>query len=198
MLFDTLAAAASSIWDPSPSVDVTAVDATDMAGRQSALMERGEVTGFTSLDSMIDLALERAGDLPLGRLDVHDHGAQGNQGFGNEVLSLEKLEDPAVRESLARLAEAFGPEGALELHGCHVGGGERGDEYLRTLARDLDVPVSAGVPFQNSLPGFEGSVKTCFPPELKDDGYLYQTCETEERPRMDQALEEIYGWDLWY
>ena len=102
-----------------------------------------------------------------------------------------------MRESLARLAEAFGAGGALELHGCHVGSGERGDALLRGLARELGVPVSGGLPFQNGLPGFEGSVKTCYPPVLKDDGYVYQTCETIEHPVVDAAMESVYGMDFW-
>ena len=153
-MFDFLGEGASSLWGRSAlsslwsgpaadaSGDVSAIDNSDMMGRQAALFTAAEVTGFQSFAEMVDMALVEAGDHPLGTLSVIDHATEGLQEVGNQRILPETLEDPEVREALRRLSERFGPDGALDLHGCHVGAGERGDELLRTL-RAISTSLSA-------------------------------------------------------
>jgi hypothetical protein len=37
-------------------------------------------------------------------------------------------------------------------------------------------------------------VKTCYPPRLEDDGYLYQMCETTEHHAVDETLSRSTEW----
>lgn len=74
---------------------------------------------------------------------------------------------PHVQQTLARLRPLFVKCGSVELHGCRVGAGRVGGNFLATLARILGVPVSAGVESQQfgATTGqrFEGPVRTAFP-----------------------------------
>ncbi|MFN0247979.1 MAG: DUF4347 domain-containing protein [Kofleriaceae bacterium] len=164
-------------------VDIDMIDDSDKVGRVGVSMADNPVTGFRNLDEMIARATEAAGGSPIGQLSIMDHSSPGSQGVGNEKLTLELLQDAEVREKLAALGAQFGPDGSIELHGCRVGGDERGDEFLRQMAEVTGQRVTGGNDYQTSaMSGLEGNTKTCYPPAIDEDGNLVQTCTVDSGP----------------
>ncbi|MFD2726306.1 peptidoglycan-binding protein [Hyunsoonleella rubra] len=58
-------------------------------------------------------------------------------------LSSSALLLPDVRSALAPLRNMFSPYGVIELHGCQVGRGQRGEQFLQDLSNFLGVPAVA-------------------------------------------------------
>jgi hypothetical protein len=86
-------------------------------------------------------------------LRFHGHGAPGTAGisFGQGGIGFgERADiDPAnlaiMLPILGRLRSIFGPYGCVQFMHCSTGRGPNGRNVLSSIARVLDVPVSAGV-----------------------------------------------------
>lgn len=86
--------------------------------------------------------------------------------FGDQYGSLHKLWGAVIPQS--GLQNTFGPYGSVELHGCHVGKGMKGHEFVQALAGGLGVPVTAASGFgvkgyQTSTFRFDGPTFTALP-----------------------------------
>ncbi len=66
---------------------------------------------------------------------------------------------------LQSIRGVFGPYGSVELRGCHVAQGATGHRFLKELAHQLGVPVSAGLGKQHAekVFGFTGPTFTAVP-----------------------------------
>jgi hypothetical protein len=171
------------IGELASQVDLEMIDDSDKVGRMGVRMADNPVTGFRNLDEMIARATEAADGSPIGELSLMDHASPGSQSIGDEKLTLESLQNPVIRAKLEQLGAQFGPGGSIELHGCRIGGDERGDEYLRQMSQITGQPVSGGNDYQTSaFPGLEGNVKTCYPPAIDENGDLVQTCTVDSGP----------------
>ncbi|MFN0252273.1 MAG: DUF4347 domain-containing protein [Kofleriaceae bacterium] len=178
------------------SVDITAYESDDRLGEDfDEVYADNGVTGFDSLQEMADLVAAKANGAPLGRLEVVDHAGPGIQEVGDQDLTLASLEDEAVLATLAQLRDQFGPDGALDLKGCRVGGDAEGDALLRALANQVDVPVSGSSEYQTPfLPGLDGPVKTCHPSEFDEETQKWwQTCTTTSGA-VDKGYQKIQEW----
>jgi putative peptidoglycan binding protein len=93
--------------------------------------------------------------------EVHGTKKKWHQIHGDPLSSLH-----IVNATLARqlgLGVIFGDYGCMELHGCQVALGPRGHQFIRTLARQIGIPVSAGLRYQVSTFRFDGPTFTAFP-----------------------------------
>lgn len=193
-----------SAWGESDDVESMNITAIETEGRRGEdldeLAAEHYVTEFRSIQEMADAVSTEADGAPLGRLEIVDHARPGVQEVGDQDLTLESLDDEDVAAALSQLRGQFGPDGALDLKGCRVGGDEEGDALLRALARQLDVPVSGSSEYQTPfLPGLDGPVKTCYPPEFDEETQqTWQTCTTTTNPIADtyDQLQEWIGGDL--
>ena len=80
--------------------------------------------------------------------------------YPHETTSLNNSNAAAIPSSLGGI---FGPWGSLELHGCHVAQGVKGQEFVQKLADILGVPVTAGTGTQRSGLRFLGTTFTAVP-----------------------------------
>lgn len=170
------------------TMDLDMVDDSDKVGAAAMFKEENPVAGFRGISSMVEAANQALQGMQLGTLSIQDHGSPGSQQVGDDRLTSERLRDPAVRDELAKLP--FGAYGSVELGGCRVGGDEAGDQFLRDIARETGVPATGSNAYQSPLfDGYEGAIKTCYPPELDEEtGETTQTCEVESH-LTDRAWE---------
>lgn len=86
-------------------------------------------------------------------LRFHGHGAPGTAGFSfgrggagfGERADIDPANLATMLPILARLRPIFGPYGCIQFMHCSTGRGPHGRTVLSSIARVLDVPVSAGV-----------------------------------------------------
>jgi len=114
-----------------------------------------------------------AGSVSL--LRFHGHGSPGHMGVtaGEHAAGSTTFLGEAYQQQIAaftRLYAGLGrimrPDGSVELHGCNVGAGSRGDALLAGLSDACGVPVSAGYRSQSGgrrANRFEGPVRTICP-----------------------------------
>ncbi len=69
--------------------------------------------------------------------------AQAGLARSRSNISNRSLDLPEVDQAMRQLKPYFAECGSLELHGCQVGGGSQGRQFVRRLANLLGVPVSA-------------------------------------------------------
>jgi hypothetical protein len=70
-----------------------------------------------------------------------------------------------VKNYIARLKPIFSPYGSIEFHGCHVGRGKEGKDFLQDVSDLLGVPVSASTATQKTGHNkrFRGPIVSAFP-----------------------------------
>jgi hypothetical protein len=90
----------------------------------------------------------------------HGHGSPGLQSISHGTRKLAGTMDynqertvlnahtlRALSGAIAQLGRAMCPFGFVELHGCRVAKGSKGQDLLKSLAQLWRVPVTAGVPY---------------------------------------------------
>lgn len=123
--------------------------------------------------TMIQQIISRAGcHRRMVLLRIYGHGAPGSQNVSagkaaldEHVTSLDPQTFKWTTPLLMQLAPFFAPWGSMELHGCHVG--QKGHLLLGTIARSVQVPVTAGLHSQYAGGRgqwvFNGPTATAFP-----------------------------------
>jgi hypothetical protein len=110
-------------------------------------------------------------------LRFHGHGSQGSAGIsrGHADLDPNRIHRAGIelanieifRPILARLRGAFSPYGCVQFMHCETGGGPNGRALVQAMAREIGVPVSAGVNTQfgggSRTFRFEGPTFTALP-----------------------------------
>jgi RHS repeat-associated protein len=106
------------------------------------------VSGRTAADA-ISSVVQLAGDTPIQRLLLEDHGYEGTQTFMGELVFDVARSGKATFEPLLKLAGKFTPDGVLVLGGCNVLSGDdamrrRTIDGMKQLSSALNVEVRAG------------------------------------------------------
>ncbi len=100
----------------------------------------------------------------ISKLRVVGHGSPGRQGMGDsasttnprQLIALDHSGHLLNRAVLIQLRGHFEPTAVVELHGCEVGAGQRGQALRQALEGLWGVRVRAGTVIQDSgTPGFE-------------------------------------------
>jgi hypothetical protein len=145
----------------------------------------------------------------ISTLDIFDHGAQGVQKLGNEVLfAASSPPDPAALKSGAEIARRLSlfltPDARVRLLGCKTALGATGQTLLLSLQREIGAAVvvfgtNALADAAEETPGF-----TMDPGEfgargfkaLKEDEWLFSSTEARDRQAPDQEArgKENEGW----
>jgi hypothetical protein len=186
--------ALASYAEDEESVDISAIETDDRWDLLDGVFQGEDVTGFRNISEMVDGVIEGAEGAPIGRLQIIDHAAPGQQEIGDQDLTsamFEETEENAeVLADMARLRDQFGADGSIELKGCSVAAGDEGEQLLRDMARFFNVPTKGARRIQTPLiPGLEGPTMTCYPPEYDEEsGKTYQTC-TESTDTTDSLWE---------
>jgi hypothetical protein len=128
---------------------------------------------------MTQIAARANGNGTIALLRFHGHGNRGLQNVsGGEINGAPHLAGisnenfGAVAGSLARITRFLSGFGSVQLLGCDVGGGGKGQALMSRLANLWGVPVTAGVHTQfgggKATFVFEGPTVTGFPPGSGD------------------------------
>jgi hypothetical protein len=141
------------------------------------IMLGGMCNGVAQMISSIMALFNTSGELDVLRL--FGHGAEGMMGISvggrvssgaspNMVSTIAYNNFDQISGELGRLTTLFAPSGRVDLFGCSVGGGEKGDKLLQRLANLWGVKVRAGILTQfsgtaSSQMVFEGPIKTAIP-----------------------------------
>jgi YD repeat-containing protein len=105
------------------------------------------VTYDSSAADTIRSVVRMAGDTPIRRLMIADHGTRGVQLLGWESMLDATTAKPAVDAALLPLAGKFTRDGVLVLGGCNIMNDDSGGQIsagLRHLSKTLQVEVRAG------------------------------------------------------
>ncbi len=139
------------------------------------------------LVQVINDVVSRASGSNVMLVRFHGHGGPGLQAiahgtrklagtmdYNEELTVLNATTLGKLRSPLSKLASVMCSFGFVELHGCRVGKGSKGQALLRSLSDVWRVPVSAGIPYAKSGydpkttgPGvtfdLEGPIETAYP-----------------------------------
>lgn len=129
-----------------------------------------------SLGSMVDSAVENAGDDPIDSVEFKSHGHANWQQVGSGPGGT--LKSPLTEEQkadFARLGAAMAPDGVILLAGCQVAAnfedGPQGISLMIEVAQAANRAVCAGVAIQLPIDGIEGTRVTAYP----DGHYVVDT-----------------------
>lgn len=146
-------------------------DTVGLAARNTLVAQKKahviELNGMSNgVTHMVSKIVEEAGDSLIDTLAIWGHGGPGSVGIsrgetsvhnadwaGIEIENLlerttdseeEKLRKRKMRSTLRKLWNVLGWNAVVELRGCKVGQGVRGQVLLTALANIWEVPVRAG------------------------------------------------------
>jgi hypothetical protein len=157
--------------DPTLTIDLNYIKTSDP---QSKIIK---LQGMSNAVAEMVNSIERiAGKGNLEILKIWGHGFPGGQIVSsganaddilNHYTGLEVSDLDQTIAQLRRLRAQFTNNAVVELKGCSVGQGTRGETFLRSLAQIWGVPVRAGI-----IPQFMGRDWTGTVVEAKPDGSL--------------------------
>jgi hypothetical protein len=159
-----------------PAVELTVIDSAGGTASYHAQRTYPDFIPAISVTTMVDGIVERlsrtAGTptdpAAIGLLRVIGHGSPGEQRMGDsrfstnprQVIALDARGRLINREVLTQLRGYFAPNAVVELHGCNVGAGSRGEALRQALERVWGVRVRAGGVVQDAgTPGLDRFVR---------------------------------------
>ncbi|MFH0780998.1 MAG: DUF4347 domain-containing protein [Pseudomonadota bacterium] len=74
-------------------------------------------------------------------LHIFSHGSSGNVTLGNTQLNSDTIND--YKATLADWGDSFAGDGDILIYGCNVGSGEKGTEFIKSLAELTGTDVAA-------------------------------------------------------
>jgi hypothetical protein len=155
------------LTDPRMSMDLNYIKKSDPQSRIIKL--QGMSNAITEMVNSIERA---AGNGNLEILKIWGHGFPGGQIVSsgtnaNDILNhysgLEVSDLDQTIAQLRRLKGQFTYNGAVELKGCNVAAGTRGETFLKSLAQIWGVPVRAGIVSQRMGSDWTGTVVEAHP-----------------------------------
>jgi hypothetical protein len=137
---------------------ITVIDSSDHVGWFASAVRIGEVY-MTDVPSMVSAVIQKAGKIPIDRLNILDHGNEDGIQIGEDWIDEEKL--PSFRDTLYKLNGKFSGNGFVHLQHCKAGNNFK---LLGELAGIFGVPVYAGTGLHNPVYRFNTGVYVKCPP----------------------------------
>jgi hypothetical protein len=148
-------------------VNVDVVDRTSDNGFNAKQLEinQGAVIA-PDVRRMVNCIIYRAGNKKVARLRIFAHGNTGMQAVSggqtpswDQVVAVNNAGNLVNQDHLKLLTGYFAADGLVQLHGCLVGSGWKGQALVKALAALWNVRVQAALvnQFADKANAFEGS-----------------------------------------
>jgi Domain of unknown function (DUF4347) len=132
--------------EPVP-IEIDVIDTSDVAGWLEAATRVGEIeVDGKGVGFIVDEVIKKAGNRPIGRLNILDHSSEYGMEFGEDGVTESNIDN--YRTQLKRLRGKFTKNGFVHLKGCDVG---QNHALIVELAKILGVSVYAGTGTQNNV-----------------------------------------------